>query len=165
MRWLESITDSMGMNPSKLQEIMKHRRAWHTVIHGVTKSWTCIKRRKNNNNKTRRLVCIHLHLCSLPLSLHMYMCEVHMATCAGNGLESERCMKPPGQQLVESMKIVGNYRFTRHEVCTDERRAGQRPHKSSQETSATRLSVTYRLQIQIIYCDCWYQLFYFMVLE
>ena len=124
MRWSESITDSMGMNPSKLQEIMKHRRAWRTAIHRVTKSWTCVKRRKNNNNKMRRLVCIHLHLCSLPLSLHMYMCEVHMATCAGNGLESERCMKPPGQQLVGSMKIIGNYRFTRHEVCTDERRAG-----------------------------------------
>ena len=30
----------------------------------------------------------------------------------------------------------------------------------SQETSTTRLFVTYWLQIQIIYCDCWYQLFY-----
>ena len=51
MRWLQSITDSMGMNPSKLQEIMKDRRAWCTAIHGVTKSWTCVKRLKNTTTK------------------------------------------------------------------------------------------------------------------
>ena len=40
MRWLDSITDSMGMNLSKLQEIVKHRRAWQATDHGVTKSRT-----------------------------------------------------------------------------------------------------------------------------
>ena len=35
MRWLESITDSMDMNLSKLQEIVKGREAWHAAIHGV----------------------------------------------------------------------------------------------------------------------------------
>ena len=38
MRWLDSITDSMHMSLSKLWEIVKDREAWHTVIHGVTKS-------------------------------------------------------------------------------------------------------------------------------
>ena len=34
MRWSGSITDSVDMNLSKLQEIVKDREAWHVVIHG-----------------------------------------------------------------------------------------------------------------------------------
>ena len=41
MRWLDGTTDSMDMNLSKLQEMVKDRKAWHVVIHGVVaKSWT-----------------------------------------------------------------------------------------------------------------------------
>ena len=40
MRWLASITDSMDVNLSKLQEIVKNREAWHPAVHGVTKSQT-----------------------------------------------------------------------------------------------------------------------------
>ena len=40
MRWLDVITDSMGMNLSKLREFVMDREAWRAVIHGVTKSWT-----------------------------------------------------------------------------------------------------------------------------
>ena len=35
MKWLDSITDSMEVNLSKLQETVKDREAWRAAIHGV----------------------------------------------------------------------------------------------------------------------------------
>ena len=42
MRWSDGITDSMDMNLSKLQEMVKDREAWCISAHGVTKSQTLL---------------------------------------------------------------------------------------------------------------------------
>ena len=40
MRWLDSVTDAVDVNLSKLWEIVEDRGAWHATVHGVAKSWT-----------------------------------------------------------------------------------------------------------------------------
>ena len=40
MRWLATLTDSMDMNLSKLQDIVKDREAWRAIVHGVANNQT-----------------------------------------------------------------------------------------------------------------------------
>jgi len=50
MKWLYSVTNSMDMNLSKLQEIVEDRGPWCATLHGVAKSWTPLSYEDNNNN-------------------------------------------------------------------------------------------------------------------
>ena len=59
MTWLDSITNSMDMNLSKLQEIVQDRGAWCTPVHGVTKSWTQL----NNNQVSVLILSVLKHRC------------------------------------------------------------------------------------------------------
>ena len=65
MGWLDDITDSMDMSFSKLQEVVKDREAWSTVVHGLSKSrtwlsdWITTTKLLNMNYATDRLCVQH----------------------------------------------------------------------------------------------------------
>ena len=84
MWWLDSITDLVDMNLSKLREIVKDRKVWHAAVHGVTKSWTWLR-----GWTTTTIVC---QCCSVEylllnrqkrslIDFNIYLTAIHINTC------------------------------------------------------------------------------------
>ena len=60
MRWLDGITDSVGMSLSKLGELVMDKEAWHAAVHRVTKNQTQLSDRTELKAALRVDVCIIL---------------------------------------------------------------------------------------------------------
>ena len=56
MRWLDTITNSVDMNLSNLQKIMKDREARCAAVYGVKKSRTQLSNRTTPNNKIIKII-------------------------------------------------------------------------------------------------------------
>ena len=62
MKWLASITDSMDMSLSELQEIVKDREAWCGAVHVVAKLWTRPREWTTTNSKSQRFTAVYQFL-------------------------------------------------------------------------------------------------------
>ena len=52
MRWLDGVTDSVDMNLSKLQEMVKDREAWCAGVHGAAKNWTRLRTKQQQQQRS-----------------------------------------------------------------------------------------------------------------
>ena len=63
MRWLDGITDSIGMSLNNLPEIVKYREVWRAAVHGAAKSWPWLNDWKTTRFSTGMLcvgLCYHM---------------------------------------------------------------------------------------------------------
>ena len=79
-RWLGSITDSVDMGLSKLQEIVKNREAWHAVVHGVAKRRTPLSVTEQVTEQQHIYMCVCVYIC-IHICEHKMFVYVHIHIC------------------------------------------------------------------------------------
>ena len=99
MRYLDSITDSMDTNLSKLWEIVKDNKAWHVTVHGsqrvrhdwtATAVWTLVGHKCGSREVLWRGICSHV-MCSSKAS-HLLLHSLGLqSNCPGSRLPQSLC--------------------------------------------------------------------------
>ena len=103
IRWLDSITDTMDMSLSKVQELVKDREAWHAAVLRVTKSRTQLSNCMNNKDYKFRPVSPWSVVVCLDSS-YIVSHHEHQAVNSLSRSRSEWLLSPPGPSLVSSKK-------------------------------------------------------------
>ena len=108
---MDSITDSMNMSLSKLQETVKDREAWHAVIHGVAKSQTLTQPLNNKNDTELRVLWIE---------------QIHKVTTVSEQNQNEEGIASHRNQIPElSLKMTSHnqYMFIAENKCNKVRKS------------------------------------------